>query len=148
MPLIQEITTSATIPLAIPMMLFACRFTLNEASLQLRVCISGFLSVFVAVVVGYLFFGKHISEIRLFLVKKGKKSGLAAGVFPVGSSDKVDACIAGSSYVGNYDIVAGEVTLEEHEEGWKLTFDVTDAKGKNWKGTYIGPLLTKAEVEG
>ena len=93
-------------------------------------------------------FGKHISEIRLFLVKKGKKSGLAAGVFPVGSSDKVDACIAGSSYVGNYDIVAGEVTLEEHEEGWKLTFDVTDAKGKNWKGTYIGPLLTKAEVEG
>lgn len=62
MPLVQEITTSATIPLAIPMMLFACRFTFNEASLQLRVCISGFLSVFVAVVVGYLLFGKHISE--------------------------------------------------------------------------------------
>ena len=93
-------------------------------------------------------FGKHISEIRLFLVKKGKKSGLAAGVFPVGSSDSVDACIAGSSYVGNYDIVAGEVALEEHDEGWKLTFDVTDTKGNNWKGTYIGPLLTKAEVEG
>ena len=49
MPLVQEITTSATIPLAIPMMLFACRFTFNEASLQLRVCISGFLSVFVAI---------------------------------------------------------------------------------------------------
>ena len=62
MPIIQEITTSATIPLAIPMMLFACRFTLNEASLQLRVCISGFLSVFLAVIIGYLFFGKHISE--------------------------------------------------------------------------------------
>lgn len=93
-------------------------------------------------------FGKHISEMRLFLVKKGKKSGLAAGVFPVGSSDSVDACIAGSSYVGNYDIVAGEVALEEHDEGWKLTFNVTDSKGNNWKGTYIGPLLTKAEVEG
>ncbi|MBQ6613621.1 MAG: DUF819 family protein [Alistipes sp.] len=62
MPIIQDITTSATIPLAIPMMLFACRFTLNEASLQLRVCISGFLSVFLAVIIGYLFFGKHISE--------------------------------------------------------------------------------------
>lgn len=62
MPIIQDITTSATIPLAIPMMLFACRFTLNEASLQLRVCISGFLSVFLAVIMGYLFFGKHISE--------------------------------------------------------------------------------------
>lgn len=62
MPLMQEIATSATIPLAIPMMLFACRFTFNEASLQLRVCISGFLSVFIAVVVGYLFFGRHIAE--------------------------------------------------------------------------------------
>lgn len=62
MPAVQDITTSATIPLAIPMMLFACRFTLNEASLQLRVCISGFLSVFLAVIIGYLFFGKHISE--------------------------------------------------------------------------------------
>ena len=62
MPLIQEITTSATIPLAIPMMLFACRFTLSEASLQLKVCLSGFLSVFLAIVIGYIFFGKHISE--------------------------------------------------------------------------------------
>lgn len=62
MPIAQEIATSATIPLAIPMMLFACRFTLGEASLQLRVCISGFLSVFLAVVVGYVLFGKHLSE--------------------------------------------------------------------------------------
>ncbi|MBQ8366617.1 MAG: DUF819 family protein [Alistipes sp.] len=62
MPVVQEIATNATIPLAIPMMLFACRFTLSEASLQLRVCISGFLSVFIAVVVGYLFFGKHLPE--------------------------------------------------------------------------------------
>jgi len=30
MPVAQEIATSATIPLAIPMMLFACRFTLGE----------------------------------------------------------------------------------------------------------------------
>ena len=62
MPLAQEIATSATIPLAIPMMLFACRFTMSEASLQLKVCISGFLSVLIAVVVGYLFFGRHIHE--------------------------------------------------------------------------------------
>ena len=62
MPLMQEIATSATIPLAIPMMLFACRFTLSEASLQLKVCISGFLSVFLAIIIGYIFFGKHISE--------------------------------------------------------------------------------------
>ena len=62
MPLMQELATSATIPLAIPMMLFGCHFTLKEASTQLKVCISGFLSVFIAIVVGYLLYGKHISE--------------------------------------------------------------------------------------
>lgn len=62
MPVAQEIATSASIPLAIPMMLFACRFTLSEASLQLRVCISGFLAVFLSVVMGYLLFGRYIPE--------------------------------------------------------------------------------------
>lgn len=62
MPLMQELATSISIPLAIPMMLFGCRFTLNEASQQLRVCISGFLSVLIAVVVGYLIYGCKISE--------------------------------------------------------------------------------------
>ena len=58
----QEIATSATIPLAIPMMLFGCRFTRKDASTQLKVVVSGFLSVALAVVVGYIFFGKHIPE--------------------------------------------------------------------------------------
>lgn len=62
MPLMQELGTSISIPLAIPMMLFGCRFTLNDASQQLRVCISGFISVFVAVVVGYLIYGYKIAE--------------------------------------------------------------------------------------
>lgn len=62
MPLMQNIATSVSIPLAIPMMLFGCRFTLKEASQQVRVCISGFLSVFIAVVVGYLIYGHHINE--------------------------------------------------------------------------------------
>lgn len=62
MPLMQELATSISIPLAIPMMLFGCRFTLSEASQQVRVCISGFLSVFIAVVVGYLIYGCKIAE--------------------------------------------------------------------------------------
>ena len=62
MPLMQELATSISIPLAIPMMLFGCRFTLNDASQQLKVCISGFLSVLVAVVVGYLIYGYKIAE--------------------------------------------------------------------------------------
>ena len=54
--------TTAMIPLAIPMMLFGCRFTRRDASLQIRAVISGFLSVAIAVVVGYIFFGKHLEE--------------------------------------------------------------------------------------
>ena len=62
MAVAQEIATSATIPLAIPMMLFCCRFTRSDARTQLKVVISGFLSVAIAVVVGYLLWGKHIPE--------------------------------------------------------------------------------------
>ena len=59
---VQDIATSATIPLAIPMMLFGCRFTRRDASLQVRTVLSGFLSVAIAVAVGYIFFGKHLEE--------------------------------------------------------------------------------------
>lgn len=59
---VQDIATSATIPLAIPMMLFGCRFTRRDASLQVRTVLSGFLSVAIAVAVGYMLFGKHLEE--------------------------------------------------------------------------------------
>lgn len=59
---VQDIATSATIPLAIPMMLFGCRFTRRDASLQVRTVLSGFLSVAIAVAVGYILFGKHLEE--------------------------------------------------------------------------------------
>lgn len=59
---VQDIATSATVPLAIPMMLFSCRFTRRDASTQLKVIVSGFLSVALAVVVGYIFFGKYLPE--------------------------------------------------------------------------------------
>ena len=60
--IVQDIATSATIPLAIPMMLFGCRFTRRDASLQVRTVLSGFLSVAISVAVGYILFGKHLEE--------------------------------------------------------------------------------------
>jgi uncharacterized membrane protein len=62
MAITQDVATNATIPLAIPMMLFCCRFTRNDARTQLKVIISGFLSVALAIVIGYILFGKHIHE--------------------------------------------------------------------------------------
>ena len=59
---LQDILPNVMIPLAIPMMLFGCTFTRTEARLQLKIVVSGFLSVVVAVIVGYLLFGKHVEE--------------------------------------------------------------------------------------
>ena len=58
----QELATSASIALALPMMLFGCRFTRNEIGQQFKVCLSGFLSVFVAIVIGYIIYGCKLSE--------------------------------------------------------------------------------------
>jgi uncharacterized membrane protein len=44
------------------MMLFACHFSTREAGLQLKLVVSGFLSVCIAVVVGYLLFGRHVEQ--------------------------------------------------------------------------------------
>lgn len=62
MAVVQQVATEATIPLAIPMMLFGCRFTRSDVSTQIKVIICGFLSVAIAIVIGYLFWGKYIPE--------------------------------------------------------------------------------------
>lgn len=59
---LQEIIPNVMIPLAIPMMLFGCSFSRGEARLQMKIVFSGFLSVCVAVTIGYLFFGRYIGE--------------------------------------------------------------------------------------
>ncbi len=56
----KEMFSSALVPLAIPMMLFGCTFNRNELSLQIRLLISGVISVCLATVGGYLLFGKGL----------------------------------------------------------------------------------------
>ncbi len=59
---VQDILPNVLIPLAIPMMLYGCKFTNKAAGLQLKVVLSGILSVTVAVVIGYLVFGKSLPQ--------------------------------------------------------------------------------------
>lgn len=59
---IQEILPNILIPLAIPMMLYGCKFTLREAKLQIKVVASGILSVALAVAAGYIVFGKSLPQ--------------------------------------------------------------------------------------
>ena len=59
---LQDIIPNVMIPLAIPMMLFGCNFSIKEARLQGKVVLSGFLSVCCAVILGYILFGVHMEE--------------------------------------------------------------------------------------
>lgn len=59
---IQEVLSNAMVPLAIPMMLFGCTFRLRETRQQLKALLTGITAVILAVVIGYLIFGRNIEE--------------------------------------------------------------------------------------
>ncbi len=59
---LQEFIPNIVIPLAIPMMLYGCTFSGRDIRLQAKVVVSGFLSVALAVVVGYLACGDRLAE--------------------------------------------------------------------------------------
>lgn len=75
---LQEIIPNIMVPLAIPMMLFGCVFTRKEARLQIKIVTSGFLSVCIAVAIGYLLFGQH-------LVEGDKVGGIITGMYTGGT---------------------------------------------------------------
>lgn len=62
MKLLQDILPNIMVPLAIPMMLYCCHFSTRHLNLQLKLVLSGFLSVIVAVAVGYWLFGCKLDE--------------------------------------------------------------------------------------
>ncbi len=59
---VQDILPNALIPLAIPMMLYGCKFSTREAGLQVKVVLSGMFSVALAVTAGYLCFGDNLPD--------------------------------------------------------------------------------------
>lgn len=75
---IQEILSSAMVPLAIPMMLFGCTFRFKETKEQFKALLTGMAAVVIAVIAGYLIFGKNIEE-------GAKVGGLLTGVYTGGT---------------------------------------------------------------
>ena len=75
---IQDILSSAMVPLAIPLMLFACRFRRSETRSQLLALLSGLLAVTVAVVAGYFLFGKRMED-------GAQVGGMLTGVYTGGT---------------------------------------------------------------
>ena len=78
MATLQDILSSAMIPLAIPMMLFGCTFRLRETGQQLKALLTGLAAVVIAVVAGYLIFGRNIAE-------GTKIGGMLTGVYTGGT---------------------------------------------------------------
>ena len=75
---LQDIMSSAMIPLAIPMMLFGCTFRLRETKQQLKALLTGLSAVVIAVIAGYLLFGRNIEE-------GTKIGGMLTGVYTGGT---------------------------------------------------------------
>lgn len=101
---LQELLPNILIPLAIPMMLYGCNFSRSEARLQLKIVSSGFLSVAVAVAVGYLLFGRNIEQ-------GDAVGGIVTGMYTGGTLNAAALqtifSINGESYVliNSYDII-------------------------------------------
>lgn len=75
---IQDIMSSATVPLAIPLMLFSFRYRRRQTRSQVLALVTGIAAVMVAVVVGFLLFGRHIDE-------GAKVGGMLTGVYTGGT---------------------------------------------------------------
>ena len=75
---LQDILSSAAVPLAIPLMLFTCTFRRSETRSQLLALITGLLAVITAVIAGYFIFGKHIADAP-------KIGGMLTGVYTGGT---------------------------------------------------------------
>jgi uncharacterized membrane protein len=75
---IQEILTSATVPLAIPLMLLSCTFRRSGTRSQLLALVSGLFAVAVMVIAGYLLFGKGLDD-------GAKVGGMLVGVYTGGT---------------------------------------------------------------
>ena len=78
MAAIQEVLSSAAVPLAIPLMLFGCTFRKGETRSQVLAVIAGMASVIIVVIAGYLVFGRNIPD-------GAKIGGMLTGVYTGGT---------------------------------------------------------------
>lgn len=75
---IQDLLSSAMVPLAIPIMLFACTFSRSQTRSQLLALITGMVAVITSVVAGYFIFGRNIED-------GAKIGGMLTGVYTGGT---------------------------------------------------------------
>ena len=87
-------------------------------------------------------------KVEFYLHKLGGLSSdaLAAGTYSVGDweYETTRDYVENTSKINNVKLQnGGTITITEVAEGYKFVFDVTDANGTGWKGTYVGPIVKK-----
>lgn len=75
---IQDIMSSAMVPIAIPLLLFGCTFKKSETRSQLLALFTAIVAVLAATVAGYFIFGKQIED-------GAKIGGMLTGVYTGGT---------------------------------------------------------------
>ena len=110
MPAVQDILSNAMVPLAIPLMLFACTFNLKGARSQILALATGLISVITAVAIGFLIFGRDIPE-------GAKVGGMLTGVYTGGTINlaalKTMLGVSEETYIliNSYDILVSFLYL-------------------------------------
>lgn len=110
LPEVQDIMSNATVPLAIPLMLFGCTFRREGTRSQILALVTGMASVVMAVIIGYLIFGGHIDE-------GAKVGGMLTGVYTGGTINlaalKTMLNVNGNTYIliNSYDILVSFLYL-------------------------------------
>ena len=75
---VQDVLSSATVPLAIPLMLFSCTFQRSKTRSQLIALLLGLAAVTVSVLAGFFLFGRHMED-------GAKIGGMLTGVYTGGT---------------------------------------------------------------
>ena len=108
---IQDIVTSAMIPLAIPMLLFNCTFKKGEIRTQIKALAGGLIAVVIAVVSGYLLFRGNLGD------EGAKIGGMITGVYTGGTPNlaalQMMLGVKRETYIlmNSYDLVVSAVYL-------------------------------------
>ena len=107
---VQTLLSNATVPLAIPLMLFGCTLRRSITRSQLLALISGIAAVIVTVAGGYLLFGRHIGE-------GARIGGMLTGVYTGGTINlaalKAMLGVQDSTYIliNSYDMLVSFLYL-------------------------------------
>lgn len=75
---IQDLLSSAMVPMSIPLVLFSCTFSKSQTRSQMMALVTGMLAVVAAVVIGYFIFGREIED-------GAKIGGMLTGVYTGGT---------------------------------------------------------------